>query len=160
PSTFAFHHSILSTADPDDARTDPKAPLLLSALGISETDLDALLVLLAGEFAFDANGDTQFDRHRLSQMYRHARLAAPLRLSIGDLAAALSLLFDPAERVLTTLDQVERLAAFIAWQRASAFTIAELRFILSGATDGPVTFTTTAGSTAQLVQQAQAAHAA
>ena len=158
--SFPFHHSTFNTTDPDDARTDPRAPLLLSALGISETDFEALLTLLAGELAFDANGDTQIDRHRLSLMYRHARLAAALKLSIADLAATLSLLFDPAERVVTTLDQVEQLVAFITWQRASAFTIAELRFILSGAADGPVQFTTTAESTAQLVQQAQAAHAA
>ena len=93
-------------------------------------------------------------------MYRHARLAAALKLSIADLAGVLSLLFGPAEQVVTTLNQVEQLVAFITWQRASGFSIAELRFILAGAADGPVTFTTTAQSTAQLVQQAQAAQAA
>jgi hypothetical protein len=160
PSAFAFHHTSLNTTDPGDARTDPKAPLLLSALGISETDLEALLGLLATELAFDANGDTQLDRHRLSLMYRHARLAAALKLSVGDLAGALSLLFGPAEQVLTSLDQVERLVSLITWQRASAFSIAELRFILSGVAGGPVTFTTTADSTAQLVRQVQAAQAA
>ena len=160
PSAFPFHHTTFNTTDPDDARTDPRAHLLLSALGIGETDLEALLNLLAGELAFDAHGDTQIDRHRLSLMYRHARLAAALKLSIADLAGALSLLFGPAEQVVTTLDQVEQLVAFITWQRASGFSIAELRFILAGAADGPVTFTTTAQSTAQLVQQAQAAQAA
>ena len=160
PSAFPFHHTTFNTTDPDDARTDPRAHLLLSALGIGETDLEALLNLLAGELAFDAHGDTQIDRHRLSLMYRHARLAAALKLSIADLAGALSLLFGPAEQVVTTLNQVEQLVAFITWQRASGFSIAELRFILAGAADGPVTFTTTAQSTAQLVQQAQAAQAA
>jgi hypothetical protein len=156
PSAFQFHHTSLNTTDPDDARTDPKAPILLSALGIGETDLEALLSLLAAELAFDANGDTQLDRHRLSLMYRHARLAAALKLSVADLAGALSLLFGPAEQAVTTLDQVEQLVAFIGWQRASGFTIAELRFILSGAADGPVTFVTTAESTAQLIKQVQA----
>ena len=130
---------------------------MLSALGVSETDFQTLLGLIAGELAFDATGDCQLDRHKLSLLYRHARLAAALNLSIADLAGALSLLFDPAEQALTTLDQVEQLVDFITWQRASAFTIAELRFILAGATDGPVKFTTTAESTALLVKQAQAA---
>jgi hypothetical protein len=155
-----FHHSTFNTTDPGDTRADPRAPLLLSALGISEADFEALLILLAGELGFDANGDGQIDRHRLSLMYRHTRLAAALKLSVADLAAALSLLFDPAERVLTTLKQIEQLLAFITWQRTCAFSIAELRFILAGVTDGPIQFTTTDQSTALLVQQAQAAHAA
>jgi len=159
-AAVAFHHSAFNTADPGDTRTDPRAPLLLSSLQISETDLEALLTLLAAEVGFDANGDGQIDRHRLSLMYRHTRLAAALKLSVADLAAASSLLFDPAERVLTTLEQIEQLLAFMTWQRASAFTIAELRFILAGVTDGPIQFTTTDQSTALLVQQAQAAHAA
>ena len=160
PSAFQFHHTTFNTTDPDDARTDPKAHLLLSALSIGETELEALLSLLAGELAFDTHGDTQIDRHRLSLMYRHARLASALKLSIADLAGALSLLSDPAEQAVTTLDQIEQLVAFITWQRASGFSVAELRFILSGAADGPVTFTTTAESTAQLVQQVQAVQAA
>jgi Tc toxin complex TcA C-terminal TcB-binding domain/Neuraminidase-like domain/Salmonella virulence plasmid 28.1kDa A protein len=160
PPAVAFHHSTFNNTDPGDTRTDPRAPLLLSSLQISETDLEALLTLLAAEVGFDKNGDGQIDRHRLSLMYRHTRLAAALKLSVADLAEALSLLFDPAERVLTTLDQVEQLLAFITWQRASAFTIAELRFMLAGVTDGPIQFTNTDQSTALLVQQAQAAHAA
>jgi Tc toxin complex TcA C-terminal TcB-binding domain/Neuraminidase-like domain/Salmonella virulence plasmid 28.1kDa A protein len=159
-ATFRFHHNAFNTTNPDDDTTDPKTPFLLSALGVSGTDFQTLLGLIAGELAFDATGDCQLDRHKLSLLYRHARLAAALNLSITDLAGALSLLFDPAERALTTLDQVERLVDFITWQRASAFTIAELRFILAGATDGPVKFTTTAESTALLVKQAQAARAA
>ena len=160
PQTAPLHHSSFNTADPNDARTDPRAPMLLSSLGISEADFEALLALLGEELGFDAHGDSQIDRHRLSLMYRHARLAGALDLAVADLAAALSVLFHPAERVMTTLDPIEQLVAFITWQRASAFSVAELRFILSGATDGPITFTRTDQSTALLVQQAQAAHAA
>jgi hypothetical protein len=159
-AAFGFHHSAFNTTNPDDDTTDPKTPFLLSALGVSGTDFQTLLGVLAGELAFSATGDCQLDRHRLSLLYRHARLAAALNVSIADLAGALSLLFEAAERALTTLGQVEQLVDFITWQRASAFTIAELRFILAGATDGPVKFTTTAESTALLVKQAQAAHAA
>ena len=159
-ATFSFHHSAFNTTNPEDDTTDPKTSFLLSDLGVSGADFQMLLGLLAGELAFSATGDCQLDRHKLSLLYRHARLAAALKLSITDLAGALSLLFEPAERALTTLGQVEQLVDFITWQRASAFTIAELRFILAGATDGPVRFTTTAESTALLVKQAQAAHAA
>ena len=160
PQAFAFHLSAFNTTKPDDTATDPKTPFLLSALSVSETDLQTLLGLLADEFGFDANGDCQLDRHRLSLLYRHARLAAALQLPIADLARALRLLFAPPERALTTLDQVGQVVDFITWQRASAFTIAELRFILAGASDGPVKYTTTDQSAALLVKQAQAAHAA
>ena len=160
PQAFSFHYSAFNITKPDDTATDPKTPFLLSALGVSETDLQTLLGLLADELGFDANGDCQLDRHRLSLLYRHARLAAALQLPIADLARALRLLFAPPERALTTLDQVGQLVDFITWQRASAFTMPELQFILAGASDGPVKYTTTAQSTALVVKQAQAAHAA
>jgi hypothetical protein len=156
---FPFHHYAFNTADPTDTSTDPKTPLLLAALGVSDTDLEVLLSLLADGLAFDAAGNCTMDRHRLSLLYRHARLAAALKLPIGDFGRVLQLLFDPAEQALTTLDQIEHVTAFVAWLRGTPFTIAELRFIVSGAHDASVSFTVTDGSTAQLVQQAQAAHA-
>ena len=40
---------------------------------------------MASELGFDAAGDCQMDRHRLSLLYRHARLAAALKMPIADL---------------------------------------------------------------------------
>lgn len=156
---FLFHHYAFNTADPTDTSADPKTPLLLASLGISETDLEVLMSLLAGELAFDAAGNCAMDRHRLSLLYRHARLAAALKLPVGDFAHLLQLLFDPAEQVLSTLDQIEHVTAFSTWRRGSPFTIAELGFIVSGTHDASINFTITDGSTAQIVQQAQAVHA-
>ena len=156
---FLFHHYAFNTADPTDTSADPKTPLLLASLGISETDLEVLMSLLAGELAFDAGGNCAMDRHRLSLLYRHARLAAALKLPVSDFAHLLQLLFDPAEQVLSTLDQIEHVTAFSTWRRGSPFTIAELGFIVSGTHDASINFTITDGSTAQIVQQAQAVHA-
>jgi len=154
PSEFVFHHAAFNT-DRTDTSTDPSTPLLLSALGVSDADLEVLLRLLAGELAFDASGNCTLDRHRLSLLYRHARLAAATQLPVRDFTQVLQLLFDPAEQVLTTLDQVEQVTAFATWLRGSPFSLADLRFILAAAQDGAVKFSTTADSTAQLVQQVQ-----
>ena len=156
---FLFHHYAFNTADPTDTSADPKTPLLLASLGISDTDLEVLLSLLAGELAFDTAGNCTMDRHRLSLLYRHARLASALKLPVSDFAHLLQLLFDPAEQALSTLDQIEHVTAFSTWRRGSPFTFAELGFIVSGTHDASISFTITDGSTARLVQQAQAIHA-
>ena len=125
--SFTYHHYSLNTLNPADTAIDPKTPLLLGSLGISETDLLQLLALLKDQMPFDTAGNCTLDRRRLSLLYRHVRIARALNLRIEDFIQALQLLFGPSRLVLTTLDQIEQLTAFTAWLRTSPFSIAELR---------------------------------
>lgn len=79
-TSVTFHHYSLNKNNPNDKEIDPKTPLLLGGLGISETELLLLFDLLKNEMPFDSNGDTTLDRRRISLLYRHARLAKALKL--------------------------------------------------------------------------------
>jgi hypothetical protein len=128
----AFHHYSLNAVNPNDQTIDPKTPAVLGALGVSETELLLLFDLLKNEMPFDANGDTTLDRRRLSLLFRHARLAKALKLSVDDFIQALALNFAPGGRVLTTLAQIHHLRDFVVWLKGSPFTVSELRFVLAG----------------------------
>jgi len=159
PDRSRFHHGALNTREASDRRIDSRLSLVVAGLGISDADLQTLLGVLATQLELSPEGDFLLDRGRLSLLYRHARLAAGLGLSIADFASILQLLFDPAEQALTTLDQIEQLVAFVTWLKGSPFTIAQLRFILGGVADATVSFSTTPATVAALVQKAQAAGA-
>jgi hypothetical protein len=154
--SFTYHHYSLNTLNPADTAIDPKTPLLLGSLGISETDLLQLLALLKNQMPFDRSGNCTLDRRRLSLLYRHVRIARALNLRIEDFTQALQLIFEPSRIVLTTLDQIEQLIAFTTWLRTSPLSIAELRFILAGVETGPATYSNTSATVTQVVQQVQA----
>jgi uncharacterized protein YgfB (UPF0149 family) len=154
--SFTYHHYSLNTVNPADTVIDPKTPLLVGSLGISETDLLQLLALLKDQVPFDTSGNCTLDRRRLSLLYRHVRIARALNLRTEDFIQALQLIFEPSRVVLTTLDQIEQLMAFTTWLRTSPLSIVELRFILAGAETGPATYTNTSATIIQLVQQVQA----
>ncbi len=155
--SVTFHHYSLNTLDPSDTKVDEKTPLLLGALGINETELLLLLDLLKGELLFDPGGDCTLDRSKLSLLFRHARVARALHLSIDDLIRALHILFDTGEVALSSLDRIRQLLAFRSWLRSSPFSTSELRFILEGLESGPVKFKNTLDTVAQVVLQVQSA---
>jgi hypothetical protein len=154
---YTFHHYAFNTADAADTSTDPSSALLSTALGVSEADLETLLTLLAPGLGFDAAGNCVLDRRRLSLLYRHARLASAIQLPVADFVRLLGLALSPAGSAIDTLDQVEQVTACAAWLLGSRLSAAELRFVVDGAEDGAVTFSTTAGSAALLVQQVRSA---
>ena len=153
--SFTFHHYSFNTLNQADTAVDPKTPLLVGSLGISETELLLIVALLKDEMPFDAAGDCALDRRRLSLLYRHTRVARALNLPIEDFIRALQLLFDPSGLALTSLDQIEDLIAFASWLKASPFSTADLRFILAGAETGAAKYANTPVTVAQLVQQVQ-----
>ncbi|HMN28490.1 MAG TPA: peptidoglycan-binding protein, partial [Caldilineaceae bacterium] len=122
--TAIYHHYSLNSNNPNDHEIDPKTPILLGGLGVSETELLLLFDLLKEEMPFDKNGDTKdpqgestFDRGRVSLLYRHARLAKALRLNVEDFIQALHLNFANDDLVVTTLTQIHQLRQFRDWLR-------------------------------------------
>ncbi len=131
-TSVTFHHYSLNTNNPNDQTIDPNTPVLLGGLGVSETELLLLFDLLRAQMPFNAAGDTTLDRQRISLLYRHARLARALKLSIDDFIQSLRLNFAANNLTVTKLDQVHQLIRFRDWLKLSPFTVSELRFILRG----------------------------
>ncbi len=86
-----FHHYSLNKNDPNDKSIDPKTPILLGGLGISETELLMLADLLELSMPFNVNGDTTLNRENISLLYRQARLSRALKLSVEDFIQVLYL---------------------------------------------------------------------
>lgn len=154
--TAPYHCYSLNSSNPDDHALDPRTPMLLGALSISETDLLLLFDLLGTVMPFDAKGDTTLDRDRISVLYRHARLARALKLGVDDLIQALRLIFDAGNQVVTSLDQISTLVDFRAWLKNSPFNMSEIRFILRGEESAALKYQTTTESAASLVLEARA----
>ncbi|BAZ33812.1 hypothetical protein NIES4074_63260 (plasmid) [Cylindrospermum sp. NIES-4074] len=154
--TVTFYHYSLNTVNPSDKTIDPNTPLLLGGLGISETELLLLFDLLKNEMPFDANGSCTLDRSKISLLYRHAKLAKSLKLSIEDFIHALRLNFAPANLVVTTLAQIYQLLKFRDWLKSSTFKVAELHFILKGEESTTLKFKMDMGAVGTLVQEVQA----
>ena len=161
-TSAVYHHYSRNTNNPNDQEIDPKTPLLLGGLGISETELLLLFDLLKAEMPFDADGNTKdargnstFDRRRISLLYRHARLAKALKLNIEDFIEALRLNFAPDELVVKTLQQIHQLIEFKKWLKTSPFSVSELRFILKGGETGTVGYKTNLETVGTIVREVQ-----
>ena len=141
--SLTFHHYSLNTKDPTDKTIDPKTPILLGGLGVSETELLLLFGLLKDEMPFNTDGDCTLDRKKISLLYRHARLARALKLTIEDFIQTLRLLSVPKELVVKTLAQIQQLIQFRDWLKSSPFSVSDLRFILKGEVSNTVTYKTT-----------------
>ncbi|OQY99735.1 MAG: hypothetical protein B6D35_08670 [Candidatus Brocadia sp. UTAMX2] len=150
-----FHHYSLNKNNPTDKSIDPKTPILLGGLGISETELLLLADLLKAKMPFDNNGDTTLNRENISLLYRHARLARALKLGIEDFIQSLHLNFAPNDLVVTKLDQIHQLIRFRDWLKSSPFTVSELRFILKGEESNTVKYKTTRDTVVTIVQETQ-----
>lgn len=154
-SSTKFHHYSFNTVNPNDKETDPITPMLLAGLGVSETELLLLLHLLKNEIPFDANGDCTLDLERISLLYRHARISKALKLNIEDFIKALHLNFEPANLVVTTLQQTHQLKEFRDWLKTSPFNVAELCFILKGEESNVVKYKVNLETVGTMVQEVQ-----
>lgn len=158
-TSTSFHHYLLNRNNPNDQSIDLKTPILLGGLGVSETELLLLFDLLQAQMPFNQDGDTTLDRQRISLLYRHARLARALKLSIDDFIQALRLIFPPNNLVITRLDQIHQLIKFRDWLKLSSFTVSELRFVLKGEETSAIKFKTTQATAATIVLEIQKSQA-
>ena len=149
--TFTYHHYSLNTKVPTDTSIDPKTPLLLAALGITETELLQLLAMLRQDIPFDVNGNTALDRARLSLLFRHVSIARAMKLGVEDLVRAQQLAFPGPKPVATTLAQVRQLVEFGDWLRSSPFSTADVLFIVQGIETGTVKFATSRAAVTEIV---------
>lgn len=154
-STSYYHYS-LNQNNPGDKTIDPRTPALLGGLGVTETELLLLCALLKAEIPFDADGKCTLDHANLSLLYRHARLARSLKYNVADFVTVLGLVFDPAHQVVETLDQVDLLRDFAAWQKKSPFSLAEIVFILHGSESASVRYVSDVAKAVALVKEGQA----
>ncbi|MFD0635084.1 neuraminidase-like domain-containing protein [Catenulispora yoronensis] len=155
PTADYYHYALDTTLGPNPPVIDPKTPLLLAGLGVSETDLLLLFALLKNEMPFDAAGHAALSRHTLSLLYRHVLLARTLGYSVPDLVAALALVFPtPAAEPVVTLDGIDALLDFHRWQTGAAFGIPQLQLVLTGVA-GAAPFAQSPATVAALVLDIQ-----
>jgi len=100
---------------------------LLGGLRINDEDLCALILYIAGPLAAD-EGDNGFDLNleNLTLLYRHARLAEWLKLTIDDLFQLIGHIPNIEEDYIANLDGLMALLAFWDWWHASAYSLDEL----------------------------------
>lgn len=158
-SSTKFHHYSFNSNDPTDKQVHQILPMLLAGIGISETELLLLFDLLKNEIPFDADGECTLDLESISLLYRHARLARALKLSIEDFIVALNLNFAASgtvgNTVVRTLEQIYQLIEFKGWSRASPFNVPELRFILAGNETNTIKYTANLETVIAMVHEIQ-----
>ena len=150
-ATFTYHHYSLNTQIPTDTSIDAKTPLLLAALGITETELLQLLAMLRQDIPFDVNGNTALDQARLTLLFRHVSIARAMGLGIEDLVRAQQLVFAGPKPVATPLAQVRQLVEFGDWLRLSPFSTADLLFLVRGIETATVKYTTPFATVTEIV---------
>jgi hypothetical protein len=154
-TTVPFHSYWFDKQDKKERKQDLNTPRLLAGLGISETELLVLFRLLEKEIPFDASGNCQLDRQKLSLLYRHVRLARSLKLSVDDFVESLQLLFASGPPVVTTIAQSHVLVDFADWLKTTPFTVSELRFVIRGEESDSVKYANDLIGVATIVQDIQ-----
>jgi hypothetical protein len=124
-------------------------PLLLSGLGITESELYSLLELLE----VDTTTDQLIDRNLLSMLFRHTRIAKGLKLSIEDFLNAIKLKLNGD--AISQLSHIHDLIEFVYWQKSSPFNISEIRLILQGEESSSVKFENNIASAVSTVLEIQ-----
>jgi hypothetical protein len=108
-------------ADPATAQIDQHAPTILAALQLGATDLAALLAVLP---------DTTLTLANLSALYRQARLARALALTVPELLALIEIADDPFPAGVDGPAATLRFAQLVAQIRSTGMTFSELDYLL------------------------------
>lgn len=140
-----------TTTLPADKTSDKITPLIIAGLGISQSELQMLFGLLH----IDTTVDQSVNIDLLSSLYRHALIARGLKLGIEDFVHLTSLI--NGYNAITTLDQIDALAAAVRQQKASPFSVSEIRLILEGKESSDLLFTNDLHAAATAVLDIQAA---
>lgn len=154
-----FLHPALASSPP--ATPDTNLERLMFATGTSETELLDLIRALGPAIGSQPDSVNEADRsvaltlRNLTLLYRHARLAKVMRLSITELFALISLSGN-ALGVVDTIDDLEHLFDAMAWLDDADRDLAELVTAVIPAipaiqTSASAASSTTAGQTLTLV---------
>lgn len=131
-----------------DKSLDKISVLMTAGLGVTETELLELMEFLG----HDTTVDQTVDIALMSDLYRHARAARGLKLSVGDFIASAELSLGGP---LAGVDDILTLIEFAKWRRDSAYAVEEMTFILTGAEGKTVKYQNTAESIAAAVLDIQ-----
>ena len=119
-----FPERIFDLEKINDNTVADKTPHLLAGLAITESEL----LILGGLLSADLT--QPIGNKLLSDLYRHARIAKSLKMTIDDLKNALLLVNNGNQ--LNSLDDIEKLADFSVWLKKSPLKVGEMVFILTG----------------------------
>ena len=142
-TTANYHLYTLDISNTGDTQIDPATPYLVGGLGITEPELMLLFSLLKNEMQFDNNGNAVLDRLKISLLYRHAKLARALQLSIEDFIDVLSLVFDPTQMVVKSAEQILQMMDFCDQLDKWNLSPQEMVFIVNGTSTSNITYNTT-----------------
>jgi hypothetical protein len=131
PSSSEFFHYPYP-AETADAAATQRLHRLLAGLGLKDDELFQLIEHLriplgdssAASFSFPLN------LKNLSLLYRHARLAKLLKLTIPELFALLRLSPDVPTNSVENLTTLQAFVNLVQWQKTSGYSIRELAIIL------------------------------
>ncbi|HET6717161.1 MAG TPA: Tc toxin subunit A, partial [Nitrososphaeraceae archaeon] len=156
-TSFEFRLSF-NTNNATDHDVDPKMPLLLSGLGITQSELVLLFNVLKDEMEF-TNGVCTLDLHKISKLYRYVLLAKALGLgSINDLVKAISVCFNVPPHtqptvVIESIDHIFQLIDFKNWLELAPFNINELSFVSRENESSFIQFRTTRKTVDSMIEE-------
>ena len=125
---------------------------LAAGLGVSETELIDLLVM----HGLDVSVDQPVDTALVTSLYRHARMARGLGVSVADLVSLVGLTLGSAP--MAAIGDFAAVAELATWVKNSPFTVGLLRLVLTGAEVPGVSLAATPEAAAAMIlgiQQAE-----
>ncbi|MCK4946259.1 MAG: hypothetical protein KAS59_08365, partial [Alphaproteobacteria bacterium] len=132
-----------------DKTLDKISTLITAGLGITETELLELLEFLGR----DTTADQIIDHTLLSDLYRHARIARGLKLSITDFIGSATLALNATP--LFGIEDIQSLLEFAAWRKTSVFSVEELEIICEGTEGKTIKYQYTAERLAAAILEIQ-----
>ena len=132
---------------PADPTQDTISGLLAGGLGVSESDLVELLML--------HSLDQEITMADVTSLYRHARMARGLGVSIADLAGLVELALGP--NAIASIDDFVTVSELSAWVNDSPFSVGLLRLIISGLQSPGTNFAASAEAASVIVLEIQQA---
>lgn len=130
---------------PADPTQDSISGLLAGGLAVSQSDLVALLGL--------HNLELEIRMSDVTSLYRHARMARGLGISISDLAGLVVLALGP--RAMASIEDFVTVCELAAWVEDSPFSVDLLRLIVTGHQSPSTSYNATAETAAAIVQEIQ-----
>lgn len=138
-----------TTTLPALSANDKITPLILAGLGISEAELEMLLGLLG----INTTVDQVLGIDLLSSLYRHARIARGLKLSIEDFVHLVRLVTGGG--AISQLAQIESLADVADWRKTTSLSISELLLIIKAEESSDLKYSHDIHTVATAVQEIQ-----
>lgn len=161
--TKFIHPSFRATPLP--AEVDNALHRLLAGLRIGDEALYLLITNLSSPLGLDLTSPDEEDKgfnltiENLSLLYRHARLAEKLKLSVPDLFQLIALLDVIPANHINGLQALRALLAFYDWWKPTKYSLDELNFITGGQVRNPASFPDPTQLSEQLLTRVEAENA-